>query len=72
MEENKENFDLEYLLYGEGKPGCLGWLIQTTIALLKYKFLPYQLTVGDGIRLKEIHDKTGIIFPLQSEKINRK
>ena len=72
MEENKGNFDLEYLLYGEKRPGCLGLLGQTIVSLLRYVCFPHRLTIGDARRLKEVNEKTGISFPLESEKINRK
>jgi hypothetical protein len=42
------------------------------IAIFKYLFAPNKLNIGDGRRLNEIHKKTGINFPIKSERVNKK
>lgn len=70
--KNKENFDREYILYGEPKLGCLGLIAQSLVAVFKYLFAPNKLNIGDGRRLKNLHEKTNVSFPIKSEKINKK
>jgi len=69
---NKEKFDHEYILYGEPKPGCLGLIAQSVVAIFKYLFAPNKLNIGDARRLKYINQNTGVPFPIKSEKFNKK
>jgi len=68
----EEKFDQEYILYGEKRPGCLGLIAQSFVAILKYLFAPNKLNIGDARRLKRVHQDIGASFPIKSEKINKK
>lgn len=68
----KEKIDMEYILYGERRPGCLGLVGQAIVAMLKFLFFPRKLTIGDARRLKDVNEKTGISFPIKSERVNKK
>jgi hypothetical protein len=72
MRNKENNIDMKYILYGEKRPGCLGLIAQSLIAIFKYLFAPNKLNIGDGRRLNEIHKKTGISFPIESERVNKK
>jgi len=70
--KTEEKFDHEYILYGEPKPGCLGLIAQSVVAIFKYLVAPNKLNIGDARRLSEIHEKTGIGFSIKSERVNKK
>lgn len=70
--KKKENFDLEYILYGERSPGYLGLIGQFLAAIFKYLLVPHKLNIGDARRLKDVYQRTGVSFPLKSERINKK
>lgn len=69
---NKEKFDKDYLLYGEPSPKGLGCLAQGIIAIFKYFFNKRGLTINDARRLNDIHEKTGMAFPLKGEDFIKK
>jgi len=69
---SKENFDQQHILRNEQKTSFLGLMIQSLVAILKYLFAPHKLTIGDGRRLKDIHERIGFSFPLKSERVNKK
>jgi len=72
MRNKENNIDMEYILYGEKRPGCLGLIIQSFVAIFKYLVAPNKLNIGDARRLKDIHQNTNVSFPIKSEKINKK
>jgi len=67
-----KGLDMDDILYGEKRPGILGLLGQSFLAVLKYLFKPEKLTVRDARRLKGVHEKTNISFPIKSERFNKK
>jgi hypothetical protein len=72
MRNEENNIDMEYILYGEKRPGCLGLIVQSFVAIFKYLVAPNKLNIGDARRLKGIHQDIGASFPIKSEKINKK
>ncbi len=68
----KEKQNMEYIIYGEKGPGCLGLLFHGIVSLFKFFFKPKELTMGDLHNLRRIHDRTDLNFPIKAERFKEK